>query len=223
MAARAAVRVTGTAKHSTRPSTALFSSTNALALAFAMQHPQRVVAVVASAIYLASRAENEWVGLGLYRPFYPEIWEQYVARTPKAHQEDPSAYHYKQILGSNQAAVFESALAVEEMEHNLMALDDRAHPIDRETFDPTNARIYAHYVVKDCFLPDNYILKNAKKLTMPVWLVHGRYDMACPPHTAIALHKAVPHSKLYLTIGNHRAEHETWNILRAIFAELGGE
>src|SRR5215212_9479101 len=100
------------------------------------------------------------------------------------------------------------------MEQILMTMDDRPRHIDPETFDPTSARIYAHYMSNNCFLPDQYIMKHASKLTMPVWLIQGRYDIVCPPQTAYALHKAVPHSRLSITLNNHHAEHETWNVMK---------
>lgn len=191
-----------------------------MAMAYAIENPERVNAVVVSAIFLGSQEEIDWVDKGSFKLFYPEVWEKYLSRTPKAHHHNPTQYHFEQMLGNDPEKVLDSAIAVEEMEHSLMCLDDRSYPIDRETFDPTSARMYAHYMKHRCFMPDKHILKNAHKITTPVWIVQGRYDMDCPPHTAYALHKAIPQSELYMTIGSHRAEHETWNILRSIIRRV---
>lgn len=193
---------------------------SALALAYAVTHPERVQALVLSAIYTATKWENEWVHKGLYRTHYPEVWERYLSRTPKSHHADPSAYHFKNILGKDEQLITSSALAVQEMEHGIMLLDDPAPPIDPETFDPTSARIYTHYLTNNCFLPDEHISKNSNKLTMPVWMVHGRFDMCCPPIVAYELNKKLPNSHLIWAISNHRSEHENASIMRTILLQL---
>jgi proline iminopeptidase len=191
-----------------------------LAFLFTLKYPKRVTAVVASAVYLASKDENEWIDKGLYNIFYPETLERYLEHTPEEEYADPTAYHFKQILGSDPAKAAASALAVQEMEYSLMHLDDRFHPGDPAAFDPAPTRIYAHYMTNNCFLKDKYLMQHAEEITVPVWMVHGRYDIVCPPHTAYELHQAIPGSKLFFAISNHRAEHETWNILRGILAQF---
>jgi proline iminopeptidase len=192
-----------------------------LALVYAIRHQERVTGLVLSGIFTGSVGECEWIDKGRFGSFYPEVWEQYLARTPKEHHGNPSAYHYKNILQGDAHQIFSSALALEEMEHSIMSLDDRPHPIDPETFDPNSARLFAHYFSNRLFVPDFYVMKNASKLAMPLWIVQGRYDMDCPPYTAYLLHKAVPGSQLFMTISNHRAEHETSTALRAILQQLG--
>ena len=62
----------------------------------------------------------------------------------------------------------------------------------------------AHYMINNCFLPEGYILRNAHKLSrIPVNIVHGRYDVICPPIQAWLLHKALPRSRLSFTISGH--------------------
>jgi proline iminopeptidase len=192
-----------------------------LALVYAIRNPERVAGLVLNGIFSGSQGECDWISQGRFGTFYPEVWEQYLARTPEEHRGDPSAYHYKNILEGDAHQVFSSALAVEEMEHSIMNLDDRGRPIDPETFDPTAARLFAHYFSNHLFVPDFYVMKNASKLKMPLWIVQGRYDMDCTPYTAYLLHKAVPGSQLYMTIDNHRAGHETSTVLRAILHQLG--
>ncbi|HSW99195.1 MAG TPA: alpha/beta fold hydrolase [Candidatus Saccharimonadales bacterium] len=191
-----------------------------LALLYAIRNPKNVAGLVLGGIFSGSRGECEWVEQGRFNGFYPEAWEEFLERTPKEHHTDAAAYHYKNILRGDAHQVFNSALAVEELEHSIMRLDDRTHPIDPATFDPTSARIFAHYFSNELFIPDLYILKNASKLTMPVWFVQGRYDMECPPYIAHLLHRAIPGSQLYMTIGGHLAEHETRSVLRAILLQL---
>ena len=191
-----------------------------LALAYAIKHPARVKNLVLVGIFTGSREEMDWIEQGKFRTFFPEVWEHYLERTPKAHHDTPTTYHYKNILGKNELLAHSSALALEEMEHSIMTLDDYVYPIDSATFDPTSAKMFAHYFTNNCFLPDRYILKNAKKLTMPTWLVHGRFDMDCTPTTAYQLHKKLSNSHLTWVVSNHRSEHETFSVVRTILLHV---
>jgi len=193
-----------------------------LALAFALAHPSRVKAMCIRGIFTSGQSELDWIEKGLYRVFYPEVWDQLLEHTPEKHRANAVAYHYKQALhGATPADRAASALALEETEGHLLNMDDRHAPLDPTNFDPTSARIEAHYLSNKCFLEPSYILSNAHKLKMPVHLVQGRYDMVCPPITAYQLHATLPNSRLYWTISNHRMDHEIENIVRAILLELG--
>jgi proline iminopeptidase len=192
-----------------------------LALAFALKHPKLVKAMALQGIFTASKSEIDWIMQGHFRPFFPDVWERYLAATPKQHQADPSAYHLDQILHGNDAAAHSSALALASLEGAIMNLDDRYSPPDPVTFDSAPAKIFAHYIANNCFLPERHILDNAHKLTMPVWLVQGRYDMDCPPATAFELDKKLPDSKLLLAVANHRgSERETHSVMRTILLQF---
>lgn len=193
----------------------------ALALAYALAHPKRVAAMVLSGIFTGSQNEVDWLDKGRFRTFYPDAWERYENSVPKAHRRNPSAYHFERLLGTNEDEVRLSGYAYESLEGSVMSLDDRFHPPDPETYDPASIRIEVHYMVNRCFMPDRQILDNAAKLTMPIWLVQGRYDMVCPPTTAYELSQKLPDCRLIWTIGGHRrGEHETHTIVRTILHQL---
>jgi proline iminopeptidase len=187
-----------------------------LALVYAIHNPKRVAGVVVSAIFTGTKDELEWFSEGRFKPFYPEAWEAYLLKTPESHRGNPTAYHYNMLLHGTEKEQFNAAMALQQLEYSILNLDDRTRTIDPITFDPSGARIEGHYLSQGCFVPDSYILEHTNQLTMPLWIVQGRYDMSCPPYTAYLLHKKVPHSQLFMTIGGHRAEHETYNLLRAI-------
>ena len=62
------------------------------------------------------------------------------------------------------------------------------------------ARIESYYTDKNFFLEtDNFVLDNASVIAnIPLHIIHGRYDIICPPISAWELHKAVPGSRLTL-------------------------
>lgn len=192
-----------------------------LALAYALKHPERVSAMVLHGILTGSQPELEWLDNGLFRTIYPDVWERYLEATPKAHRDDPTVYHYKRIMGEDEAAARESGHAYETLEGSIVSLDDRFTPSEpTEDYDPAGIRTERHYVANKCFMPDRYILDNAHKLVMPIWLVQGRYDMVCPPVTAYELHKQLPNSELIWTINGHRPDHEAITVMKTILLNL---
>ncbi len=193
---------------------------SSLALFYALEHPARVAAMVLNGIWTCSKEENNWVKQGGFKTFFPDTWEKYVNSVPSAHQNNPSDYHFKRILGDDETAMKASTYAYENMEGAVIALDDRFTPENFEEFDPSGARIEVHYLANDCFMPDRHILKNAHKLNMPVYLVQGRYDMLCPPRTAYKLSQDLPNSELMWAVGGHKGEHEAWNIIRSILLQV---
>ena len=60
------------------------------------------------------------------------------------------------------------------------------------------ARIECHYFFHNCWFESNtWILDNAHKLKdIPIFIVHGRYDVVCCVENAWELHKALPESEL---------------------------
>jgi len=53
-----------------------------------------------------------------------------------------------------------------------------------------------HYFSHNGWLKPNQLLQNAHKLTMPVTIVHGRYDLLCPVSVAYEFKKRIPHATL---------------------------
>lgn len=192
-----------------------------LALAYSLQHPERVNAMVLRGLFTGSQAEIDFIDKGHFRNFFPDVWETFVSRTPKTHKADPSAYHTPRALSGGEKAARESAYAYSELEGSLISLDDRHTPIDYETFEPAGTIIEMHYLANSCFMKDGHILDNAHKLTMPVWLVQGRYDAVCPPVTAFTLSQIIPNSTLLWTIAGHSgSDRGNLDAVRSIISTL---
>lgn len=189
-----------------------------LALAYAVYHPSRVAGMALRGIFTGAQAEIDYFENGDFRTFFPEVWENYIEQVPKSHRQRPSTYHFERILGNDPVAMRKSAYAYSVLENSLTSLDDRFSPEDQSTFDPTGTRIEAHYLVNRCFMPDRFILSHASKLTMPVWMVQGRYDFVCPPAIAYELHKVIPNSTLIWTMAGHGNDRSNYDVMRTIFA-----
>lgn len=193
-----------------------------LALLYALKHPKRVRAMILSGIFTGRKKEIEYLDNGGFRSFYPELWEKYTKTVPAAYRKNPSKYHYERIFSPNADDAKRSAYAYSEsLERPLLNLDDRYTPDKYDEFDPDPMKTELHYLANHCFIPENYILNNASRLKMPVWLVQGRYDMVCPPETAYELHKKLPNSKLIWTTAGHGNDRPNYDVMHALYLQLG--
>lgn len=173
-----------------------------LALSYGIKYPRHVSAMILRGIFTGRQVEIDFLDKGGFKHFYPDVWERFVQSVPKKYHVDPSSYHGPHALGGGVQAK-ESAYAYSQLEGGIMKLDDRGAAESFETYDPSGTQIEIHYMQNKCFLPENYIFDNAKKLTMPIWLVQGRYDAVCPPITAYELDKLLPNSNLIWTVAGH--------------------
>lgn len=194
-----------------------------LALAYAIKHPKNIKAMVLGGIFTASVEETKHLDEGHYRAFFPDVWDKYKNWAPKQYRDNPSAFHYAQAFSNDPVAAKRSIYAYYEMEGSLLSLDDRPRGGSIEDFDPNDMKIEMHYLKHGCFLAENYIFNNAKKLTMPVWLVQGRYDMVCPPVTAYTLSKHIPHAELIWTVAGHGNDRANYDVIRTILLQIAGE
>jgi proline iminopeptidase len=191
-----------------------------LALAYALANPGRVGALVIGGVFTGSKVETDWIDSGMFKTFYPDAWQRYLDATPQEHRVDPSAYHHHQAIHGSAEQQKASAFAYGSMESSVARLDDRFTTDDFALYDPAGSRIEMHYLQNLCFMPDQYLLDNLHRLSIPIHIVQGRYDMVCPPTTAYEVSQKAPHVTLYWTLGGHAVEHESENIFRAIFASL---
>lgn len=192
-----------------------------LALAFALKHPDRVAKMIIGSIFTGSQSEIDHMEKGRFVEYFPDVWDCYIATVPKSYQDNPSEYHFKRMFGDDVAAAQESAMAHSQLELSVLRLDDRVSTIDSLKFDPTPNMIESHYLVNRCFMPDNYILDNAHRLTMPIYIVQGRYDMVCPPISAYRLsQEAANASLLWTTAGHDPRDRANWETARALLAAM---
>lgn len=194
-----------------------------LALAYGIRYPHRVKAMVLRGIFTGRKSEIEWIDMGGFQAFFPDVWDKFVAATPSEYTKQPAAYYLPRILSNNADAAKEAAYIYGQVESSLLNLDDRYSPPSKDEFDPTPFRMEAHYFTNDCFMSENYIFDNAGKLTMPIWLIQGRYDMVCPPITAYLLHQKLPNSQVVWTVAGHGNDRANYDVSRTILLQMAAE
>lgn len=171
-----------------------------LALAYALEHPERVSALVLQAVTTGSREEVDWLTEGV-GSIFPEAWERFAANVPPG--ERP-VERYAKLLRSDDAHVrSEAAMAWDEWESTHISLDPvwtpgllHADPRTRGNF----ATLVSHYWAHDCFLTGTArILDRAHQLAgIEGALIHGRRDVSAPASTPWRLHQAWTESRLQI-------------------------
>ena len=179
-----------------------------LSLVYGIKYPKAVRAMVLRGIFLA-REEDEDYFINQARYIFPEIWGEMASLVPKEKRNDIERYYYKGVISKNKK-IREKFLSywaryefsISSLEYSKKKVDKLIKKIKIKAF----SLIELYYLVNNCFLPKNYILKNLYKLkNIPISIVHGRYDCVCIPLNAYKLHKSLKNSKLYFTLGGHNA------------------
>jgi proline iminopeptidase len=171
-----------------------------LALAYALEHPQAVTALVLRGIFLGNQHQMDWLYTDIGAAnFYPKEWQRFIEFLPEPERGDLLSAYARRIFDPNPAVHLPAARAWVEWEGGLMFLipGDPPPMTDEEIL--SSARVECHYMINDLFFPENdFLLKNAHRLqAIPCHIVQGRYDMICPPEAAFALAAEMPQAVLH--------------------------
>ena len=164
-----------------------------LALAYALAHPDSVAGLVLRGVFLCRQQDIDWLYTenGAAR-FYPDHWQSLLDALPEDDGGDLLHRYHRALEGpdgerlAREWTLWEARLssltppATLSVDHNALAM----------------ARLETHYFVNGGFL-DQPLLPRLGQLQCPVEIVHGRYDMVCPPEQAWLLHQALPNSRLH--------------------------
>lgn len=171
-----------------------------LALCYAITHPGSVAAMIIRGIFLGRQTEIDWLhGANGAALIYPDEWEKYVA--PVAGATDNVAAYRELLNHQNDDVALAAARSWTRWEASIMTLFPDPDSLAAMTSDHSAlsiARIESFYTSNNFFLEtDNYVLDNADVMVdIPCHIVHGRYDVICPPISAWQLHKALRNSTL---------------------------
>jgi len=178
-----------------------------LSLCYAIKYPKTVRGMVLRGVYLGTKEENHHFLTGGVRSYFPEVWERFISHVPKAFKKNPAKFYWKKMNANHNSTALKWCREWSLYELSALSLkydQKKALKKTKGKWIIPFARLEAHYLMNNCFLPPNYIIKNAKKIKhIPCTMIQGRYDVICPPTTAYALHKALPKSKLYFVTAGH--------------------
>lgn len=183
-----------------------------LSLVYAIRHPERVMGMVLRGIFLADRQSIDHFLRGGVATLYPEVWERFIAQVPEKGRNDVAAFYLEHMESDDEDERERYRREWARYELSLIKLDPASVDLEemlRHYNYRSLAPLEAHYMANQCFLPDGYILDNAAALEgIPATIVHGRYDVICPPRDAYALHGRLPGSALHFVCAGHSAGEE---------------
>ncbi|KAJ3273431.1 hypothetical protein HDV01_004501 [Terramyces sp. JEL0728] len=158
-----------------------------LALAYAIEYPYRVRAMILRGIFLLRprlitvyNSELKWYYQEGASNLFPDHWEKYISIIPPEERHDMIAAYYKRLTSPDEKVMLAAArewsrweMATSKLEVDQNLLDKVENPLWALQF----ARIECHYFInKGFFKTDNYILENIDKIKdIPCHIVQGRY------------------------------------------------
>ena len=157
---------------------------------------------------MASKEEiKHYIGGGAIIHF-PDVWERFVNLVPENKRDNIIEYYLSQMHSEDEKVKELHLYEWSFYEYSISQLKFNPAKIEKEFKTDKSYRslspIEAHYMINNCFLEDNYILKNTKKIEhIPTVIVQGRYDYVCPPKYAYTLYKKLKNAKLYLVTSGH--------------------
>jgi proline iminopeptidase len=169
------------------------------AFAYALAHPDRVTALIATAVTTTSRAEVDWITESVGRIF-PREWDEFAAASQRRPGERVVEAYDRLLRDPDPVVRADAALAWCRWEDVHVSLTPgwRPHPAFA---DPAFRAVFGTQVVNSwahsAFLGDRGILDGLDRLAhLPVTLIHGRLDVSGPLATAWELHRGLPNSRL---------------------------
>lgn len=197
-----------------------------LALAYAQDFPEACLSLTLRGIFLMREWEIRWL-FEAGRLFRPEALDALLeGLPPELRQGDPLEGYAKLLEDPDRAirlaaarrwSVFEAMLA------NLIPDAARVAGASEERVAYAMARIEVHYFRNNRYSPDDQLLRRLDRIRhIPATIVQGRYDLLCPPVTAVELHRAWPGSKLILVddAGHSATEPGIRSVLVTVMDEI---
>jgi len=171
-----------------------------LALLYAQRYPQRTKALVLRGLFTMTRAELDWFYAGGAARFFPEAWADFVDPIPTAERDDLIGAYYRRLTAGDAATQTALARPWVRWETATAALRPGRGGFVDGAYARAFARIESHYFVHRGWLEeDGQILRDMARIAdIPGVMVQGRYDMICPPETAVRLTGAWPAGELRL-------------------------
>jgi len=142
--------------------------------------------------------ELDWFYGGGAGQFWPEAWEAFSGAIPKEERGDLIGAYHRRLFGDIEADTVKFSRTWTSWENTLATLESTGRPSKTPAYYARAfARIENHYFINKGFLEtDQYIMENMYKIKdIPGYIVQGRYDMICPPHTA---HKLPKNTRVFM-------------------------
>lgn len=175
----------------------------ALALLYAQQHPQRVLAMILRGVFLARQADMDWfLGNGVNR-IYPQPWQDFLSSIPAMPETSLMQGLHETVFGNDDAAARGAAKQWQAWSGQVALGNDFSfsdEAVDDQALKQVQMEV--HYAKHGYFIGENQILENCAVLQhIPTVIIHGQNDLTCPLEAGWHLHQAMPHAQ-YIVLPN---------------------
>ena len=170
-----------------------------LALIYAQTHPVRGAQLVLRGVFLMTQRELDWFYGGGAGAFWPETWSRFASLIPEAEQDDMITAYHRRLFSGDLGTETQFARAWSAWENALASIHSSGSAGESPgDYARAFARLENHYFINAGFLEfDGQILAHMDRIAhIPGYIVQGRYDMICPPHSAWALAERWPAADL---------------------------
>jgi proline iminopeptidase len=179
----------------------------ALGLVYAIQNPSRVKGLLLRGVFIVDKESMEHFLNGGVEKEFPEVWERFSKNVPKESKSSIIEYYQHKMLNGTaeekkyysyewafyEISIFKKGIQKNEVEEILSQFPYESLSI-----------METHYLSNGCFIKENYILDNLKKIeAIPVKIVHGIDDAICPVIVAIELNSKLKNCELFIVEGGH--------------------
>lgn len=176
-----------------------------LSLVYSENYPKNIKAMVLRGIYFPTKEEDHY--RKRLTKYFPESENECMESMPDSISELSNEMILKLLQLDSETDRKKYLRLIAKMEDKASGLHVEDSILDAYYNSDDNLKklhtmylICYYYLTNNCFLEYGQIINNISKIQgIPVTIVHGRYDMLCPPLNAFRLHKALPGSKLIIT------------------------
>jgi proline iminopeptidase len=185
-----------------------------LALLYAIAYPERIQNMLIGGIFLGRDIDSDYYFNGAIATHFPEVWDRFSGMVPEGITTKVSEYYRKMMNSDDQNERQKFANEWMIYESSILKLDYVPANVERALASFASqslAYLEAHYLLNHCFIEDNYILKNASKLSSlnKIVIVQGRYDFICMPRAAFELRHALGDNAILQTVTAGHASGDT--------------
>ncbi|NQX95328.1 MAG: prolyl aminopeptidase [Erythrobacter sp.] len=173
-----------------------------LALAYAQEHPDRVIELILRGVFLAREREKNWLYSYGASEIMAEQWDAFSGHIPPAERDHLVQAYYNRLTSDDEATRLAAAKEWSLWEGSVATLLPNPDLLE-EFADPSKAvpfaRICAKFFLEDFFMEEAQLLTNVERIAdIPGIIVQGRHDICTPPASAWALKKAWAKGDLWI-------------------------
>lgn len=183
------------------------------ALLYAQQYPQQIAGMILYCTFLGRKKDTAWIYHHGANLIYPDYWQEFISLVPGEYHHAVLSYYKEALLGNNEVARMAAAkqwalwhARISNLQPHTGLITESTEPHAALSF----AALHAHYLYHHFFIEENQALQNCSQIkSMPVQIIHGRYDMVSPLANAWELHQALPLSHLSIVRDAGHSDYET--------------